>query len=823
MDSKLPVGQYPFLALGEQPSFISSYTTMNLIENGQTNIATRSDLSDWVGAPILLRDTFNEAGRIGEDKVVADHLDFTKRMYDVLRDTEGLEPTGDYVPLGPSNEKTRICCLLDLNKNSYPLRQAANLYAGFAYDSIDIVLSLSDTKGIAGAVAVGCYPFVPFSDTGFDQEIGYHKLNEMTLQNLVNTSPECQLVTFSEAQDVRFSIPWQYPFPYLPMSALMYSQDSNVNQPPPGAPVFFFHVLSANYVSTITQPARLRVFATFNNLRFFGPGVVISGEGRPSARSVSLQSQSGLEPAAAFAVAAVTDAVVTTGSEILSSVFSSSQESEAGEDYKAGTYEAPTSVQLSYAGDTTAVGPPPTSPIFHKNLETTQKHPLSVYLKRPQLIFKGKVNDEESTFYANPTFPTGWRNGANQLCNYFRWFSQGAQYWKGTINLHAVILGHPMVEVGYKMMISYPPDKINLQPDVGTASMLNGVCNGVTHIVIPMPTLNPLDHFPVVDTLLSSDAIVQVQKASGSQLHAKFSIVSTMLDRIPEIDVLYFITAGDDFSFLQYNPIGLGEVDNPPQEARSVPLEAQVGLLPPDVTFETRARVQESTDTLMAITCVEDYFKVWSRSLPYASYQENEEPDPRLDVAASAWWFPLNDSGAARTLDVNNSWWSTNDFLSFYSSQFLLFRGSIAWKILCVAPDRDYAYVALDVPNPSYRQLGHSPFTYYPGQLPPSANFGYGCVVTPTDKQPVLDLTIPFRSGLAWNLTNPQVMTNSVLSWVLPDGALVNKISHNVILHQEEGDLQDALYRKAGADYNLRVECMLPPPTLWLAKGYNWV
>lgn len=793
---------------------------MNIIENEQVNVPTRSDLSDWVGAPVLLRDTPNESGRVGEDKVVADYLDYTKRMYDVLRDTRGLAPTGDFVPLGPSNPKTKICCLLDLNKLSKPLAQANILYEGFAYDSIDITVSLSDTKGIAGAVAVGCYPYAAWSDTPFTSEVGYHTLNEMTLQNLVNTSPECQMITFSEAQDAKFNIPWQYQFPYLPREFLNYDLTDGQVQVPIGAPIFFFHVMSAHFVSSITGPARLRVFATFNNLRYFGPGVQVAAA---EARNVPLQVQSGLEAAAAMGTALAVDALVETGVEIVSSIFASGDDGGVDETYKAGTYEAPTAVQMSYAGDTTAVGAPPTSPIFAKNLETTQTHPLSIYFQRPQLIYSQKVNDTEAAFYANPTFPTGWRDGPNQLCNYFRWFTQGAQYWKGTIVFHAVILGHPMVEVGYKMHISYPPKSVNIETDVGTASMLNGVCNGVTHIAIPMPTLNVMDHFPILDNL-NTNLITSVQESSGSQLHATFSIVSTMLDTLPELDVLWFMTGGDDFALMQFNPVGLAQVDNVPISARSVPLQAQIGLTEVDVTFETRARVQESTHTLMTISCVEDYFKVWSRALPYDTYEvSTEEPDPKLKIGAYPRWFPMQDSGAARTLDVNNSWWVTNDFLSFYSSQFMMYRGSIAWKILCVDNEgREYAYVSLGIPAAYMRQTAHSPYTYYDVQLPAEANLGYGCVVTPRDKQPVMDLTIPYRAGFAWNLTNPMQLWTNIIGASVPNQAFDNNVHHNIVLHQPEGDLRDALFRKAGADFNLTVETMLPPPTLWLAKGFNW-
>lgn len=787
---------------------------MESLENLNVNSTTRSILSSWTGPTVLTNQTLNEAIRIGEDKMVPEHLDLTERLYNVFRypSTPGIVGR-DYIPLSPSSSIDHgIIDLYSVFRNSPALKAALSLYSGLSYESIDFTISLGDVKNMTGAVVVGYYPHRRWYGTSQTDELSSLFLNDMTALNLMNTSPESQLISFSAAQDVKFNVPWPHPTAFIPREAI--NTIWSTSAPYPGTPVPWFNVLDSRFISTVGLPAELRMFVKFNGLRFYAPNVVDE--------DFLFDQQSGLEIAAAAAAAYVAESVVETGAEIVGSAMGLTSQDSFEEIYKSGTYEAPTAVQMAYAGDTTAVGPPGTSPIFYKPLGSSSSHLIADYLKRPQYLGKFLAGDTR-ILYANPTFPLGWTNGPNQLANYFRWFAQAAMYWRGTLNFHFVILGHPMVQVFHDLSLTFPPFYNDSSVDVSTSPVLRGVTNGTQHIVVPMPTFNVSDHYPVIDTL-TTDASTGVRTYSGSRVTAAFKVVSTMLDLAPEIPILMFMSAQDDFSFLQPNPVGLGYVDNLPDLDNPPALfDQQIGLCPHDILFETRAKVQLPTSTMPPLGHVEDLFKLWSRALPYSAYDDNDEPVVDVLSGTAPCWWPAEGGGAASTLDVNNSWWVTNDYLSMYSSQFLFYRGSIGFKIILKPGDSpEYKYVSLANPADRLRQKGHNPYTFSEGQMPPVANFGYGTVVTPDSLQPVLDATIPYRSVLTWNMVNPSDLETTSMSSVLRSDVVRNRVSCNISLQDPSGDLLSALYRKGGEDYRVAVETMLPPPTLWLAKGFDW-
>lgn len=794
---------------------------MEKLQNENVDLTTSSQLSAWNGTVILLDQTENEAIRLGEDKMVPDHLDLTKRLYNVLQyaTTSGIV-LNDYIPLGPSQPTSfGIVDLYRLFSSSPPLKAALSLYEGFSYDSLDFTVSVSDVKGLTGALMVGYYPHKNWYDVTQASELAALTLNDMTKKNVVNSAPECQLVSLSAAQDVKFTVPWQHPVPFLPRASV--KGNWTTRTPPSGTPVPFFWLPVSHYVSSVSLPAQLRMFVKFNGLRFYGPNIIDN--------FMTYDQQSGLEVAAAAASAYVVESVVESGAEIVRDVIGVSNDDALEETYKAGTYEAPTAVQMAYAGDTTAVGPPGTSPILFRNLESRSSHDLLTFLKRPQYL--ATLNTGTAVrLHANPTFPYGVKRGANQIPTYFAWFAQAAMYWRGTLNFHFVILGHPMVEVRHSLLMYFPPNYTSDNNDMAGLPTLRGITNGTQHIVVPMPSMNVLDHLPVIDNVYD-DMTEEVNKFSSSRLYAGFDVVSTMLDITPTIPILVFMSAGDDFTFLQPNAVGLGYADNLPvpppfgksKLRRKKTYEQQVGLCPHDIVFETKATAQLHTKTLPVIKTVEDLFKIWCRALPYSAYASNDEPIVDIHAGTSPCWWPPGGGSAAATLNVNNSWWITNDYVSLYSAHFLYFRGSLGFKvILKPGAEPSYKYVALAAPDDLLRQKGHNPYTFTEGQMPPEANFGYGTVVTPDALQPVLDATIPYRSGLTWSPVNPIELDHSSLSPSISAGTVMNRIKTNITLQEPDGDLLSALFRKGGSDYAVSVEGLLPPPTLWMAKGYNW-
>lgn len=812
---------------------------MEQLSNTEENTATRSSLADWVGSVTLIPSSPHETIRQNEDKMTPDFNDISTRMIDMIGDfnNNGV----NYILVGPASSSSWLFNPVG-TLGFTSISSLLGLYEGFAWDSIDVTLSLSDAKGLAGAIAFGYYPFVPWYGNGSKTDETNRNFGTFMQVQRTFLSPECQLVPFSQATDAKFTIPWQFSTPYITFEDIEDTAvwiENGIGYLDYGSPIVYVSKINSTYVSSISKPAQMRLFCKYNNFRCTGPtptNIELMSKRRNNIRRMEVQSG-----AAVAAAALVADMVISTGVEILQETVFGNDSDDLPEYQKDGTYERPMAIQPAFLGDATGVGPPSTSPIFYKDMpDQGFKHKIIDYLKRPQLVRLQSVNGATKTYYANPTFCEGWVDGPVQDVTYFKWFSAAAQFWRGTLCYDFVILGHPMVEVGYDFQIGFPEFSLtNLMPGTATFSpTLSGIANGVAHFRVPMPSMLVVDHIPIIDTLVSPDGELtdQVAACSTSFVNASFRVISTMLDVDPTLTVLVFISCEDDFVFLQPAAVGLanpGDVPvsgvknvkpSPPDRKRNIgTLEVQMGLPPVTQVFETRATIQNNSNTLPTLVEVEDCFKMWARAVPYATNNVSGEPIPRYEVGACpSWWNCESPDSAAWTPNVNNSWYMTNDYLSLFSSQFLYYRGSIGHKVVCSdTNDALYKYVSLGLLFPKFRQPCHTPFTYSTSAIPLDANLGYGVAITPLDKQPVLDLTIPFRSSLVWRpiFWKYTSTTNPSSSWGLTSAP---SLTHNIVLINEDGDLADALFRKAGADYHVAVEGLLPPPYLWVARGFDW-
>jgi hypothetical protein len=803
---------------------------MELLQNTVTPAeATRSDLSDWVGAPVVEAGDSNlDAIKFREDRVQPDELDFAKRAFDLFREGYGT----DHLVYGPGSAPLSLYHLFKLMQNSIMFSQMFQFYEGITYDSVQFRITCSAPKGIVGGFVCGVFPMTIWNNSSFDSQAAYFDQNVMTRQHLM-LSPQAQLICYASAQDVVFDVPWQFNFPYLPRR-VVYAQDdtSTTNQLLPGCPVLYFVNLAANYVSTQSYPAQIRVFVKFNNLRFLAPNYNAIAPPAPMMIDNVIEGHSGVIEGLSMLAPAAVDVITTAGAEILGMDVQKATPvlSEVGNN---SSFEQPQAVQLAYVGDSVKYGPPSTTPIFRPWGEPTHKHPLLDLLKQPQYVFEFDTGSFVQLF-SNPTAPRRLEDltGNEQMCTYFRYFSQSTSYWRGTIIFDFVIMGHPLVEVSYNFQVFYLPwSLVGANDDFSTNSVLRGVCSGVYRVSVPMPFMTPLDHLPIVDKHLV--ATTELYEFSSSMVRAEMTVVSTALSAAPVIPISVFMRAGDDFQFIQPFPPGLGFVENPAplldnfqlfarvvnEMEEGLPVIGHIGLIPVSNIFQTRAKAQPDTKQMFSFQCIEDYMNVWSRCLPFNSYDVADEPVIEAKVGVTPFWYPQVDTDASHTLGVQNSWWVTNDYMSMYSSMFLYYRGSIGMKILC-KPGTGYKYFTITAGSQN-RLPGHNPFTYVASQLPPAANFGYGTVATDLGGQPVLELTLPLRSTLQWAYCNPQ-MTRNILGGYFWNDPLSGTINTNVVLHTAGSDLEDAMYRKIGKDFSLAVRTLLPPPTLWMSKGYAW-
>jgi hypothetical protein len=435
---------------------------METIENkiAKTQVS-RSDLSDWSGAPVCKSDPQLDVVK-NEDRVVTDTMDYGLRGYDLFNEGYSF----DHLEYGPASAPLSIYNLTNLMKNSQTFQNMIQYFEGVAYDSVEFRITCSNPKGLVGGFVAGVYPHSQWNASSFQDQRIYFDQNAMTRQHLMLV-PSVELITYGAAQDIVFDVPWQYNVPYI---SRKYIQTFDDTAPAAsgrslwsGTPVVFFVGIGASYVSTLSFPAIIRVYVKFKNLRFSGPSFLAppSFEEEISSRMSRIRPQSGVETLIPAAMNAAMAAASTIGAEILTDNVPSVSPTDS-EISNSGTYENPQAVQLAYVGDSTKYGPPPTTPIFRPWAKDTKKHKILEFLTQPQYL--QTVDTTGSTeFFANPTAQRGINDlrGNDQNCTYFRFFSQACSYWRGTIIFEFVIMGHPMVEVGYSFQIFYPPFTID--------------------------------------------------------------------------------------------------------------------------------------------------------------------------------------------------------------------------------------------------------------------------------------------------------------------------------------------------------------------------
>jgi len=527
-----------------------------------------------------------------------------------------------------------------------------------------------------------------------------------------------------------------------------------------------------------------------------------------------------------------------------------------------GNFDNPQAVQMSYFGDTTSVSFPQTRPIFKNGLPSPNENPVprvSDFLKRPQYIGRG-LSGNTDEYFANPMQPNmdlGWVSAAN----YFRYFGMINRFWRGTLLLHFIVAGHPLIELEFKSVTHYgffpgatPVDEFS------TASVHSSVFSGSKHIVVPLPFLSNRDYFPVVD---SNDVNLRGY-AFPSWCTILLRVVGTMLDVVPSVPYYVFMSAGPDFKFYQPYPCGLynlvgSEADktvnalanlvgntlasnldehltpkaknknknkNGATSSRSgrkdPKTSKQVGLpfMNEIEIAKNRAAITPDPGIMPAFETFFDYMKIWSRSVSFFDYDndDDEEPIPNAEVGmTSPCWFPPVDR--ARDVDANNSWFFTQDYVAYLSILFLYWRGTIGVKVNVGAPRYAtplFIYTALrGIDDSVYRVQTHSPFFIPVDNLPAPANFATGAVATPSSLQPILEASIPYRGTNIWSTSILNSYGRGVARLDDPQPALVHT---NVIL-EAEGGLLDAMFRKVDSDFSLCLESTLPPPLFWIRRG----
>ena len=762
----------------------------DIIENTTETHTLTSDLSEWAGPVELTIDTRDAPTRNLDNTVEPDKFDWTSRLLDLTYDS-----ILGY-PLSPSSPTSFFSFpLFSRVRQMILMRDLFTKFYGFSYSSVDVKITVSDPKGIVGGYMCGWVPYLDYFDKGPDQTMAvWHSTGPLvtTLYNHPNTI----MGTFGNSQDISFTIPWSFRYPmYRCKWVLDETPDTQDGRPPPGYPIIWFDRMPCFDVTGFPMPARLKVFAKFNDLKWYGPGLIVD--------EVLLDAQSGFASAASTFVSTATAVGATILTDKITSAFSKQGYPVSTGDGDSDTFAKPQAVQMAYAGDTTSTGPPIVDPMLIPVRPNPQPSPSVLdFLRRPQYIGRVTTDDVRINIFADPT-----SFGIGAYWNYFRYFAMVNRYWRGTIKLHFIIAGHPLVEVRSTIITVYPgagsvlPNGPNYFNTVSNHYSVNA---GSKEIIVPMPFCTHLDYVPIVDKPGQNQIEVL-------HMSAAFEIVSTMLDVRPTIPIFIFASADEDFSFhMPYSP-GFYNID------------AQVGLpnLGEPEVVSNRFAITTDPGTLPTFEHLLDYMRIWSRCVPFSDYDNSVDeepiPNPVPGLVCAAWFPPID---RAEDMPANNSWYFTNDFISYFSMLFVFYSGSIGAKVIASRnhrPQTGFLFVGLGDTDINHRCPAHCPFPYDNDEMPANSNFGNGAVITPIAQQPVLEVTIPYRGANLLSYTN----------WCFY-GRGVDRVSSrnsavqtNIVLQNTSDDyLADAMFRKAGADFGLVLEAGLPPPAMWYQRGW---
>ena len=551
-----------------------------------TTTTTTSDLSQYTAAPVEVFSDISDK-MTKNDVVKSDKLDLTDRLMNVLVESGYSDLPVDYVPFGTGYPLDCLLSPLLCFKKAPALSQPMSLYAAFKYESIDIVISFSAPKGLAGGGVAGWFPYTEWynPDSLNDLKSIYNINDQRNYIALINSLQDATLFSLDCPQDVKFTIPWTFSHTFLTRryieNLMSYTRDGACW---PGTPLVYLRGLSARTVSGSSNSTPIRVFARFNGLEWY----------LPLSRSAHTQAQSGLEAPLALAAGVVTDAATSALAGAAAAL---------GLPFHAepGTAMSPKFVTPSYTGDTASTAPPEV-PIFHDWQEPcAPKHPVIEYLKQPQFIGSSSTGPGFRTIAIDP-FRARYANVPEHVPTWLRFFSMLNSYWRGSLKLDFVILGHPTAEIYHQITLNYPGTAVNHAMDMSVNPIATGTSNGFHRISVTLPYARACDFTPISETTSS-------EEYSIASIDASFEVINYMLDTAPVFDVLCFISAGDDFCFYQPYAPGYNNVV-------SSGVSKQVLLPSAQEVFHTRSLPVSGIPVMPCCEYIEDYMRIWSRATP---------------------------------------------------------------------------------------------------------------------------------------------------------------------------------------------------------------
>lgn len=733
-----------------------------------------------------------------------------------------------------------------------PLYAEIQYYAFYRYKSIKVRLTLSAPKNVIGFLSIGWVPassgWIP--NTGVDNTSD--ALNTLIAANLlpklILNRSDTKLLSIAEPMDVEFTIPWTYPFDMLPMD---YYKTTNWwtsvgDRPEVGEPILFSTIWALNSIT----PA-LPIVKSILTIQYEGFECI----GRVSTDVTFVEPKTMDAQMLNAGASLVGDMVVKAGMKKLESIVNErvnnagdkaaellddtpsvacslfgwcdtgeqAQDTYEEAEFNTNTgaqFDTPLATQPSIIGDTLSCLPSGAVPIrapnsgsFHRvpHSATSSNMRLNQFLRRPQLILEGTLSGVESlqTLTVTPFY-----DNRNQYPTWFSYFGQLARYWRGSIRYHFVFAGHPFIE--QRFQIAYNP-YLNRNID---AYVFEGVPYFETHTVnfsgsktfsVVVPYVHPMEYLPINKTDTAGTEFYAI-----GELRWNLEVINSFSDTLPTVNYMLFMSAGPDFCY--YDPCPPGFYNNvttlpPPAEAA-----AQCSLPGSgDVVRLVQGYSSPDPGLFKPLVSLKQLSCYWSRVM-YHTRDSFLYPigEPNQDMLYSSTW-------------VKNDYFAQKDYLAYCHAMFLYWRGSMSYKTVFnttyvgIPEHKEYAYVTLGEPWVSVTT--QSTFANDPLMVLGSSvsNWGAGTVCTKVDEQPIMEFTLPMRHALGASFVqsqdSPDPNITSRYGYVPPAPVNTNLYSYRFGDDDELVEV-DLIYRKAGRDFEVFVESLMPYPSEWASRGY---
>lgn len=678
--------------------------------------------------------------------------------------------------------------------NNIPLNDFVKRYAFVTYDSIEIRLTTSAPKDVIGAFIAGWFPNPQPMTTK----------SSITIWEL-SCRADSVVGSFSAAQDLRWQVPYTFNRELL-LAKEFLAGDFTSSEGTLGIPLFSFKTLnSTTYLTSATSKWDLNIFARFHGLKCYFPNsasvalqrrnVVVKQMMSGLTDSITMATDVLGQVSAAGKMGAKAYAsyreVIDMAAPVVCSVSGIGCKPQPEKDGPA----KPLNQRVQAAGDLNSMVTQPPVMSVPQMISSTPvgdsqtRHSVMDYLSRSQYISTGTSGASAQVVNIYPQMSKTSRVATT---TWFKFFAQYANYWCGGMRVTLFVPSHPFIEAKLTTTVSPPAmyPSTNTAHDLVNNATTEHIFTGDQTVIIDFPFITGTDMKRVVrsdfstaippdsnDSSNFTSSLINDFLYSLGTLTISLQVLSATSIHIPVIEYHMFISALPDFAY--YGPVTPASVSQLTASEKRVKKQCLIfgEVIEHD---ETPKKSYNPSTTLIPLESVEQLCSIFSSINDVTSLSR---PDSQYDTP-----------------------FARLDQLANLSRIFLYYRGSMEYKALLnpVFWGSTTITPAIGFYNDPRTWYSALISTSYAIENPAAGNNLGGRNINS------FDVCLSKRSIHAWD----SIYSESLLA----PSVSVEDIYTNVSTTRETDP--DVLMRRAGSDFQLAVESLVPDSALWVNGGY---